>query len=120
MSEVCAAGTFLSYTLHDRWALTAPLAAGIFGTSAVLPVLNAYTAEHFPTHARGEAFALANNVLGRLGYVLSPIAVGMAADRYGWGPAVVSTALFPLLAVAVLWFTLPETRGRELEETSRA
>ena len=116
---LCALGTFGAYTLDDRWALTASLAFGIFGTSAVLPVLNAYTTELFPTNVRGDAFALANNLLGRVGYVLSPIAVGWAAGHFGWGPAVATTAVFPLLAVALIWFFLPETRGLELEETCR-
>ena len=58
-------------------------------------------------------------MLGRVGYVLSPIAVGMAAESWGWGPSVAATAVGPTLALLLLWALLPETRGRELEETSR-
>lgn len=115
---IASAGVFTSYTLRGRWPLTAALMLGILGSTAVLPVLNAYTAELFPTEYRGDAYAWANNMLGRVGYVLSPLAVGAAAHRVGWGPAVAATALFPLLGLGLLLATLPETAGRELEETS--
>lgn len=114
-----SAGVVLAYTLHSRWALTASLALGIFGSSAVLPVLNAFTAELFPTALRSDAFAWANNLLGRVGYVLAPLAVGAAAGTYGWGPSVAATALGPLVALAIILAKLPETRGRELEDTAR-
>lgn len=114
-----AAGVWAAYSLHGRAALTAALVLAIFGASAVLPVLNAFTAELFPTEMRSDAFAWANNLLGRIGYVLSPLAVGYAAERVGWGPAVAATAAFPLVALVVILARLPETRGRELEDTAR-
>ena len=116
---VTALGIFLAYTLHSRVALTLALILGIFGSSAVLPVMNAYTTELFPTELRGDAFAWANNVLGRLGYVLSPIGVGLIAERTGWGPVLAWTAVCPLVALGLILALLPETRGRELEDTSR-
>jgi putative MFS transporter len=84
----------------------------------VPPVLNAFTTELFPTEYRGDAFAWANNLLGRLGYVLSPFVVGFAAERVGWGPAVSATALFQLLSLVLILLLLPETNQRELEETA--
>ena len=113
-----AVGVACSYSLYGRWPLTFALALGIFGATAVLPVLNAYTSELFPTDLRGDAFAWSNNLLGRIGYVLSPIAVGQAAVHVGWGPAVSATAVFPLVALGLILWLLPETKGRELEETS--
>ncbi len=110
-------GVAASYTLREHAALTAALAVTIFGTSSVLPVLNAYTTELFPTEYRGDAFAWSNNLLGRIGYVLGPVIVGQAAQRIGWGPAAASTAIFPLIALALILWLLPETSGRELEET---
>lgn len=91
----------------------------IFGLSAVLPVLNAYTTELFPTHLRGDAFAWSNNLLGRLGYVLAPMFVGFAAETYGWGTSVAFTAIGPVIALVLIWLWLPETKGRTLEDTSR-
>ncbi len=113
-----AAGVVLAFGLRDRWALTAALTVAIFGVSAVLPVLNAYTAELFPTDLRGDAFAWANNLIGRVGYVLAPIPVGAAAETWGWGPAIQPTAGCLLIALALILWLLPETNQKELEETA--
>ncbi|XXX79079.1 MFS transporter [Sorangium sp. So ce134] len=116
---LAAAGVLGGYSLHSHAGLTASLALSIFGGSAVLPVLNAYTTELFPTHLRSDALAWSNNLLGRIAYMLSPIFLGVAAERVGWGPAMSATVIFPLIALGlILWF-LPETRGKELEETAR-
>src|SRR5262249_44963458 len=114
-----ALGVFGAYTLHGAFLLTVMLVLGIFGASAVLSVLYAYTVELFPTELRGAAFAWSNNLIGRVGYVLSPIAVGAAAGQWGWGLAVRGTALFPILALILILWLLPETKAMELEETSR-
>lgn len=114
-----ALGTFGAYTLHGRWPLTAALMIAIFGTSAILTVLNAYTTELVPTELRGDTFAWSNNLLGRIGYVLSPLVVGYAARSVGWGPAVAATAFFPIVALVLILTLLPETSGQELEQTSR-
>ncbi len=111
-------GVWFAYTLESRWALTVALTFGVFGVSAVLPVLNAFTTELFPTHARGEAFAWSNNLLGRPGYVLAPLLVGALAEAHGWGAAVRPTVLGPLVALALILWWMPETAGRELEETA--
>jgi putative MFS transporter len=115
---IAAAGVFFSYTLHSHVGLTIALVAGIFGTSAVLPVLNTYTTELVPTHLRSDAFAWCNNLFGRIGYLLSPVAIGIAAGQVGWGKAVASTSVFTLIALVLIWVLLPETVGKELEETS--
>ncbi len=112
-------GTAGAYLLDGRWGLTAALVLAIFGTTAVLQVLNTYNAELFPTDMRADAFAWANNLLGRLGYVLAPIAVGFAADHSSWSLAVSVTAVFPMLALAIILARFPETRGKELEETAK-
>ncbi len=115
---MAAAGTFGSYTLHGQWPLTFALILGIFGASAPFIVLNTYSTELFPTEIRSDAFAWANNLLGRIGYVLSPIIVGVAAESLGWGMSVRITAIFPLIAVVLIWVMLPETKNKELEETA--
>jgi MFS transporter, putative metabolite:H+ symporter len=42
-------------------------------------VLNAFTAELFPTELRSEAYAWSTNLLARSVYLVSPLAVGLAA-----------------------------------------
>jgi putative MFS transporter len=113
-----AAGIVLAYTVDSRLLLTTGLVLGVFGVSAVLPVINSYTTELFPTDLRGDAFAWANNLLGRIGYVGSPVVLGALAQQWGWGPVLAWTAVCPIVAVALILALMPETRGRELEETS--
>lgn len=112
-------GAAVSYQSTSRAVLTVGLVLCMFGLSAVVTVLNAYTTELFPTELRADAFAWSNNLLGRVGYVLSPLAIGPLAERYGWGRTVGATAVFPLVALAMILALLPETRGRELEDTAR-
>lgn len=111
-------GALGSYTLSGEALLFVPVVLAIFGASAVLPALNAFSTELFPTELRSDAFAWSNNLLGRLGYVLAPVGVGLAAEEIGWGPAVAATAIGPLLALALILRWMPETKGRELEETA--
>ena len=113
-----ATGVLGAYGFSDRIALTASLVVAIFGASAVLPVLNAFNTELFPTAFRGDAIAWSNNLIGRVGYVLSPALVGILSERIGWGAAVRMTAIFPIVALVMILAFLPETRGRELEQTS--
>lgn len=114
-----ALGTWGCYTLEGRGALTAALVLGIFASSAQLPVLNALTTELFPTDIRADGFAWANNVIGRTSYVLSPLVIGALAQSLGWGPVIRMTAVFPILTLVLIYWLLPETRGRALEETAR-
>lgn len=114
MSVSCVA----SYTLSTRPSLIFSLIGAVFAASAILAVFNAITAELFPTELRADAFAWGNNLMGRTGYVIAPLAVGAAAERYGWGPSVAVTAVGPILAFLIVLVSFPETKGRELEETA--
>ena len=114
-----AIGVVGCYTAHGFGPLTAFLVLGIFAASAWLPVMNAYTSELFPTHQRGAGFAWANNLIGRLGYVAGPYVVGLIVAQTGLlGPVVASTAIFNFVAIGLIYAFLPETTGRELEDTS--
>jgi putative MFS transporter len=112
------AGVIGAYSAHSAGALTVSLVFAVLGVNTVLTVLNAFTTELFPTQYRGSAFAWSNNLIGRIGYCLSPTVVTMLVPVYGWGPTLTVTTVFPLLALIVIWLVLPETRGRELEETA--
>jgi putative MFS transporter len=113
-------GTLGSYSAPGKALVVVSLILGMGGITAVGVVLGAYTAELFPTHVRGDAFGWSNQLLGRLAPIMAPVAVGFGAERIGWGRSVSLTALFPCLALALILLLLPETRGRELEETSAA
>ena len=112
-------GVIGAYTAHSVSALTVSLVFAVLGVNTVLTVLNAFTTELFPTRYRGSAFAWSNNLIGRIGYCLSPVAVTALQPHWGWGKTLAASTAFPLLALVLIWFTLPETRGRELEETAQ-
>ena len=69
-------------------------------------------------HRAGDAFGWANNLLGRIGYVLAPALVGFSSLWIGLGNAMAVSMIFPLIALVIILTTLPETSGRELEDTS--
>ena len=94
--------------------------AATIGLNTSLTLLNTLTTELFPTALRGAAFAWSNNLIGRIGYVLSPFAIGVLAERLGWGSVLRATAVFPCVACLLIWICLPETRGRELEVTAES
>lgn len=111
-------GILGSYTLHGRWELTLPLVFAVFGVSGMLPILHAFTTELFPTHLRGDAYAWANNLLGRIPYVVSPAVVGAIAQESSWGATLRVTIVFPIIAVILIVTTMPETSSKELETTA--
>ena len=92
---------------------------GIFGVSAVLPVLNSLTTELFPTTLRSDAFSWSNNLLGRIGYVLGPMTAGWIGTSFTLGAAVAGMTVAPLIALVLLFAWVPETSNRELEETAK-
>jgi len=116
---VGAIGVVLAYTLHGQWPLTAALILGVFGASAMPAVLNTLTTELFPTALRADAFAWCNNLVGRIGYVTAPYFVGILSTSLGEkGPVLAASAIFPVIALVLILVMMPETKGRELEDTS--
>jgi putative MFS transporter len=113
-----AAGVFGIYSFHDLLPLKIALTLSIWGASAFLPALVAFNTELFPTELRGDAMAWSNNLIGRVGYVVSPAFLGWIADDVGWGAAMRPTVLCALAAIICVYVWLPETSGKELEETA--
>jgi putative MFS transporter len=113
-------GILGGYSLHGVGPLMLSMTVGIFGINAVLTVLNAFMTELFPTEVRGNAVAWSNNLIGRLGYVFSPLAIGAVVDQYGWGMPLRLSTVFPVIALILIFWWLPETKALELEESSRA
>ncbi len=111
-------GVGLSYTGAGLGLLTVGVLLGIAGTTCMLSVVQTITTELFPTEIRAESFGIANSLIGRSAGVLSPLVVGLLSVRLGYGAAVQTTALGPLLAMLLILLFVPETRGKELEETA--
>jgi putative MFS transporter len=112
-------GVIGAYTAHGSLYLTLFLVLAMLGVNTVLTVLNAFTAELFPTEYRGAAFAWSNNLIGRIGYCVSPVVLSELSVTFHWGPTIAATAIFPILALIVIWVVLPETSRLELEDTAR-
>ena len=123
--NLCCIGIACSFTLTDPISLQIALILAIFGVSSVLPVLNAYGTELFPTNIRSEAYAWGNNIIGRIGYVLAPIiilhiaSIKTANGSLGLGLAMAISVIFPLIALGILFFCFPETQGRDIDETAK-
>ncbi|TNE50299.1 MAG: MFS transporter [Deltaproteobacteria bacterium] len=115
-------GVIGAYTFDQTWAQMTAMIFAVFGVTACLSVMNTYSTELFPTNLRANAFAWANNLLGRIGYVFSPLLIGVCADTkylgWGWGLTMQLSTIFPFIALALVLAFLPETRNRSLEETS--
>jgi putative MFS transporter len=115
-----ALGVFGCYSVAPGLLLAVSLTFAIWATSAFLPVLTAFNTELFPTELRANAMAWSNNLIGRLGYVFSPLVLGGIAAEVGWGVALRPTVVFALGALLLVYLWMPETAGRELEDTARA
>lgn len=112
------AGVLGLYGIRSEVLLALAMIVAMVGLTTVLIVLNAFTTELFPTNLRGDAFMWSNNLIGRVGYWLSPPIVGIFAEQGGWGPVVRATVIFPVIALFLILSLLPETRGKELEEAA--
>ena len=78
-------------------------------------VANTLTAELFPTHLRATAAGVAGSLLGRVGFIVGPLAAGRLALRLSsTADAMALLALANLACVAVVWRWIPETRGSAL------
>ena len=85
---------------------------GFFG-HGYFSVFGVMLSELFPTSVRGTAQGLVYNV-GRAFSAFAPYSVGLLADIYGIGSALAVTSAFFIIG-AVTIFSLPETRGQELQ-----
>jgi hypothetical protein len=45
--------------------------------------------------------------------------IALLVDLRGFGAVVRWTAPFPLLAIVLIWLFLPETNGKELEQSAK-
>jgi putative MFS transporter len=87
----------------------------LVGLGGLWTIASTITTELFPTALRATAIGLANNLIGRTGLIVGPIAAGSLAEALGsTGDAVTWLAAANLLCIPIVWL-LPETRGVALE-----
>lgn len=113
--------TAVCFTAQATWIVACAYVLVLL-LQAVWPVAGTLASELFPTALRATGNAVTNNLLGRLGMVLSGFAVGALSVGFAGsvGNAVALLSLAPLVAVPIVLCCVPETRGRSLEETAGA
>ena len=87
------------------------MSAGLWAIGETIAV------ELFVTDVRATANGLTNNLLGRWGLVLGPAVMSVLIGQLGSiAEAASLLALFNLLALPVMLWLIPETKGRRLDE----
>jgi MFS family permease len=87
---------------------------GFFPSGSFSPI-GAFFTELFPTRMRGSGQGFSYN-LGRGAGALFPTLVGYLSTRAGLGVAIATFAAIAYLCMVLGVLSLPETRGRELQE----
>ncbi len=104
--------------LDNTWILPVGFLLGYIDLMKWSP-MGTFMTELFPTSVRGVAQGFCYNV-GRGVGALFPALVGILADRFGLGNAIAVFGVSGLLLMIVALATLPETRGRTLEQMEQA
>lgn len=98
------------------------IAASFIGLQAVLGVwVVAYTinSELFPTELRAAANGWCHNLIGRWGVVVAPAMLGALSAHLGSiGQAASLLGLGAWVAIPLIWFLIPETRARPLDQVA--
>ncbi len=115
------AAVSMAIMFGSRWhgSLRFGIVATQFAYQAARTATSALSAELFPTEIRASGYSLTVQVIGQLGWTLSPLIVGMLSGPMGGlGNAASLFALGPILGVIAIVGYVPETRGKTLEEIS--
>ena len=107
------AGMFL---VGEPWIWPLGPIAAVFAAPGYAAI-SVYATELFPTRMRNTAGTMVN-LLGVAGAATGLVVTGLLANHIATGAAIACLAVFPLLAVAVVAVTFPETARAELERTS--
>jgi putative MFS transporter len=114
----CASGVALFHSSSEADSLVFLVIAVFFGLG-VGPVLSAMSAECFPTRIRAQASAIVGSVFATAGQAAGVAIVGVLGERGGLigdiGDTVSILTVLLLMATAVLWRFVPETKGTQLD-----
>jgi len=116
-----AAGASMAVMFGSGWrnSLWFGIVATQFAYQAARTATSALSAELFPTEIRASGYSLTVQVIGQLGWALSPWAVGiLSGPMGGLGAAASLFALGPVVGTIAILGWVPETRGKTLEEIS--
>lgn len=98
------------------WTMWAAATVAAISGAAVTPALAVYGPELFTTARRGAANGLLT-AAGRLGAIIGLLIVGVLSQWLNrFGPAFAVLAIGPAALVALIFFKLPETAHRSLED----
>lgn len=75
-----------------------------------------YATELFPTEIRATGYSWTTNLFGRVTEIVTPLLIGMLADRIGIPLSVGIMAIGPVLGAILVLRYAPETRGKTLEQ----
>jgi putative MFS transporter len=99
------------------------LMLAVFFGLGISPVMSAFATELFPTEIRGQAAAWIRNIFEIAGYVFGPALVGILGDHTSGaigniGDTVTVLMIMQIPALYLVWRFMPETKGKELDETA--
>lgn len=106
------------FAAHGVLELLGALALTYFGSFGAWPSLGAYGTELFPTSLRalGNSCAGAAKVVGQcLGFVVAGVLIA-GTRSLPYGVAILTAG--PIVAIPLVVFFMPETSGRDLDETA--
>jgi putative MFS transporter len=97
--------------------LTLSYIATMFAYQGARTATSAFSTELFPTEIRATGYSLTVQVIGQVGWMLSPLAVGIIAGMVNdLGLAASYFAIGPIVGAALVFLFAPETKGKTLEE----
>ena len=108
---------YAGFYLASGWLIWPLALAGAMLGSAGGAALAPYASELFATRIRSEAQTL-TLVMGVTGSATGLATVGLLSGPLGLGPSISLLAVLPLVALAIVALSFPETARRELEDTS--
>ena len=117
---LAAAGMFTLFTSDAHTEILLAEVVTMFAYQAARTATSALSTELFPTEIRATGYSLTVQVVGQVFWMLSPLVIGLLAGPLGGlGKAASLFAVGPLFGLGLL-LLVPETRGRSLEDASRA
>lgn len=100
------------------WVQTVLMSVCIFFFLGAGAATNTFATELFPTEIRATGYSWTTNLFGRIAEIVTPLAIGVLADRIGIPFAVGIMAIGPIVGGLVVLRYAPETNNKTLEEIS--